>query len=420
MRIVVVIDQLDSENDAPSHSKGAAVWASRYVEMLRARGHEVRVVSTGDEAPDKYVVKTKIYPIIADIVADNGFVFARMDEAVVRRAFVGADIIHFMFPFKLSYTTLKIAQEMDIPIFSAFHCQPENVTYNLGFKHFPIVATYIYGRYNRMFYKHFNHIHCPTIPITYLSFHSAGFSTFIGQKAESTPLDHIHCPTQFIADQLVKHNYKGKLHVISNGVDSAFCPIKVEKPAEWKDKYVIGMVGRLAAEKRQDLIIQAVAMSKYKDKIQLVFCGKGPKEKKYKKLVKKLGVSAKFGFYRKDDLLQLINTFDLYVHSSEIEIEAVACWEALACGKVPVIANSPNSATRFFALDNRSLFRNKDAADLCAKIEYWMENPKEKMAMSKEYITAARNNTLSKSIDRIEQVYEQVIAEHEKSQQRVS
>ncbi len=384
MKIVVVIDQYDSENDAPSHSKGAAIWASRYVEKLRERGHEVRVVATGDPAPDKYVIKTKVFPIIKRIVEENGMVFGRMDEPVVRKAFEGADIIHFIFPFKLSYTTLKIAQEMDIPIFTAFHTQPENVTYNLHMKSFPIVATYIYGRYRRMFYRHF---------------------------------DHIHCPTQFIADQLVKHNYTNHLHVISNGVDEDFRPVPVERPPEWKDKYIIGMVGRLAAEKRQDLIMQAVAMSKYRERIQLVFCGKGPMAKKYKKLADKLGLAPSFGFYRKDELLKLINMFDLYVHASEIEIEAVACWEALACGKVPVIADSPNSATRHFALDARSLFKNKDAADLCKKIEYWIEHPEEKAAMSQKYIQAARDNSLSKSIEKIEQVYRQVIDEHERKKQ---
>jgi predicted NBD/HSP70 family sugar kinase len=93
------------------------------------------------------------------------------------------------------------------------------------------------------------------------------------------------------------------------------------------------------------------------------------------------------------------------------------CWEALACGKVPVIADSPNSATRHFALDARSLFKNKDAADLCKKIEYWIEHPEEKAAMSQKYIQAARDNSLSKSIEKIEQVYRQVIDEHERKKQ---
>ena len=60
MVIVMVIDQYDSEDAAPTKSKGAAIWASRYAETLRGRGHEVRICSTGDPAPGKYVMKTKV------------------------------------------------------------------------------------------------------------------------------------------------------------------------------------------------------------------------------------------------------------------------------------------------------------------------------------------------------------------------
>jgi 1,2-diacylglycerol 3-alpha-glucosyltransferase len=388
MVIVMVIDQYDNENDAPSESKGAAIWASRYAEKLRARGHEVRIAATGDPEPDKYVMKTRIVPLINKVAIESGFTFGRMDEPVIREAFTGADIVHFFMPFELSYTSLKVAQEMNLPVFSAFHTQPENISYNMGLKAFPIVATYIYGRYRRMFYKHF---------------------------------DHIHCPTEFIADQLRKHHYKSNLHVISNGVDEGFYPMKVEKPDELKDKFIIGMVGRQAPEKRQDLIIRAVAKSPYRDRIHLDLCGKGPKGEQYKKLAKKLKVSATFGFYRKDELLRRINMFDLYVHASEIEIEAVACWEALACGKVPIIADSPNSATKNFALDSRSLFHNRDAENLRRKIEYWMDNPDQIEDMSGKYVAAAQANTLSKSIEAIEKVYEQVINEHkEKSKESVS
>ena len=117
MVIVMVIDQYNSENESSDTSKGAAIWAARYVDSLRKRGHVVRVVSTGQPEPDKYIVKTKVYPFINNIVESNGFTFARIDEPVVREAFKGADIIHFIMPFKLSYTSLKIAQEMDIPVF---------------------------------------------------------------------------------------------------------------------------------------------------------------------------------------------------------------------------------------------------------------------------------------------------------------
>jgi len=339
----------------------------------------VRVCATGDPAPGKYVMDNKTIPIATRVGEKCGFTFGRMNEPVIREALHGADIVHFFLPYELSYTSIKVAQEMDIPCFGAFHTQPENVTYHLGLKHFPFVATYIYGRFRRKLYRHF---------------------------------DHIHCPTDFIADQLREHNYAAKLHVISNGIDEGFHPIAVTRPPELRGKFIVGMVGRLAPEKRQDLIIRAVAKSPYRDRIHVDLCGKGAKEKKLRRLARRKRVSASFGFYPKSELLRHLNMFDLYVHASEVEIEAIACWEALACGKVPVIANSPLSATKSFALDERSLFHNKDIDDLRRKIEYWMEHPAERAEMGAKYIEAARTNSLTKSIDRIEHVYSQVIEDH--------
>ena len=66
----------------------------------------------------------------------------------------------------------------------------------------------------------------------------------------------------------------------------------------------------------------------------------------------------------------------------------------------------------FFALDERSLFENKNPHDLCKKIEYWIEHPKEKEEMSSKYIEAAKNNTLQKSIIEIERVYNQAIEDY--------
>ena len=71
-------------------------------------------------------------------------------------------------------------------------------------------------------------------------------------------------------------------------------------------------------------------------------------------------------FFSRDEMLRVINSADLYVHPAEIEIEAIACLEAISCGLVPVIADSPRSATRFFALGERNLFHFNDPADLAA------------------------------------------------------
>ena len=68
---------------------------------------------------------------------------------------------------------------------------------------------------------------------------------------------------------------------------------------------------------------------------------------------------------------------DLYCHPAEIEAEAISCIEAIACGKVPIIANSPRCATKAFAVDERSLFKVNDSKDLARKIDHFIEHPEE-------------------------------------------
>lgn len=116
------------------------------------------------------------------------------------------------------------------------------------------------------------------------------------------------------------------------------------------------MVGRYAGEKRQDELIDACAKSRHAREIQVILAGKGPLEKKYRRLAEKLPNPIVMEFYEPARLLEILHMADLYVHTSDAEIEAMSCMEAFACGLVPVIADSPRSATPQFALDERSLF----------------------------------------------------------------
>ena len=175
------------------------------------------------------------------------------------------------------------------------------------------------------------------------------------------------------------------------------------------------MVGRLAGEKRQDIIINALQYSKYGDKIQLVFAGKGPKFKQYYKLGQTLENPPIFTYLPKEKLIDLLAQCDLYVHASDMESEAISCIEAFATGLVPVISNSSLSATKQFALDERSLFKAGDPKDLARAIDYWLDNPEEKQRMEKIYSESAAKYNINNSITLFEEMLEEAIQDHEKS-----
>ena len=100
----------------------------------------------------------------------------------------------------------------------------------------------------------------------------------------------------------------------------------------------------------------------------------------------------------------MINCADLYVHPAEIEIEAISCLEAITCGLVPIISNSPRSATRFFALDEKNLFRCNNSTDLAEKIDWWLSHPEEKAERSREYLGYTKQFDQDVCMDKMEQM----------------
>lgn len=372
MKILLVIDQFNGI------SNGTTISTVRFAKHLTQKGHDVRVVTTGEPAENLYIVPERIVPIATKFAHNQGLLFAKPDKDVLTDAISWCDVVHFLMPFALAKTGVRIAKKLGKPYTAAFHIQAENVTYNIGLGKSKIAINFIYRLFRERFYKN---------------------------------VEHIHCPSQFIADELRRHHYKGKLHVISNGISSAFIPAPQEKPQKYKDKFIITMVGRLSKEKRQDILINAVAKSKYASQIQLVFAGKGPKAKYYEKLGKKLENPPAFGFYSQAELIKVLQYSDLYVHSADVEIEAISCLEALASGLVPIISNSPASATKQFALDERSLFECGNIEDLARKIDYWIENKDEKQAQSIAYANYAQNFNIDNCIIKMENMFNEAIAE---------
>lgn len=375
MRITVIADVLGEENN------GTTITVKRLINNLRKRGHEVCVVSAGDGTPSGedgcYTVEKIDFKIFNDYVAKNGVALAKPNEEVLRAGIEKSDVVHILMPFPLGRAAVRICAEMNKPVTTAFHVQPENVSSHFGLQKSGTVNKCIY----KNFYKHI--------------YRYAGY---------------IHCPTQFIADKLKAHGYTADMRVISNGVDPVFQPKQAEKPAEWADKFCILTTGRLTKEKRQAHLIKAVAKSKYADRIQIVVAGLGPLENKLRRAGRKLKNPPVINFYKKDELVELINRCDLYVHPSYAEIECIACAEAITCGLVPIIADSAMSAARFFALTEHNIYRSGNTADLARKIDFMIEHPEIRQELKDKYVEYAERFRIDKCIDKMEEMFEDAAA----------
>lgn len=370
MIVVIVTDCFAVE------ANGTAVSANNLCATLKAKGHEVRVVAPFIEnASDKFCVKERYIPLVTELAKKQRTHFGKPDKNILRKAFSGADIIHFFLPFKLEIVGVKIAREMKIPYLAGFHLQPQNLTYNAHLSKIPFIHKFIFWLFHYRFYRY---------------------------------IRHIHCPSSLIKSEVENAGYKAQTFVISNG----FTPrLKCHKRVKIDDFFHIVMTGRHSYEKRQDILIKAVKLSKYESKIKLHLNGLGPRTQSYKTLAESLTNPANIGFISDEDLVKLYEHTNLYIHTSDVDGESISTLDAISNGIVPIISDSPFSATKQFALDSRSLFKAGDSSDLAKKIDFFIENRDVLESLSKEYSTVAKQFDLGLCVDKMIDLYKQVIAD---------
>lgn len=368
MIICFVCDVLGRKNN------GTTIAAMNLIESLREKGHTVRVVCPDESRrgeKDYYVVRKLNVGPFKGYVEKNGVSIARADDNVLRQALDGADHLHILLPFFLGVHALRLAKKAGMSVTASFHCQAENLTSHLFLKNSRLANKATYHIFYRRCYRY---------------------------------VDAIHYPSEFIRETFESYVGKTNAYVISNGVGAAFVPQTVERPKELEGKRPILFIGRFSKEKSHKLLIDAVRQSRHRDEIQLVFAGDGPLRSKLERCSSTLPNPPIFDFFSRQDLLRVINSCELYVHPAEIEIEAIACLEAISCGIVPVINDSPRSATRYFALDEKNLFACNDVADLANKIDYWLDHPEERAARSREYLGYTKQFDFNLCMDRMERM----------------
>jgi glycosyltransferase involved in cell wall biosynthesis len=374
MIITLVNDTFNVNNN------GTTISAMRFAATLIARGHVVRVVACGEPGdhtgqrpggPEMFCVPELVMPVASHLARRQNTVFGKPVREVLVAAIEGADVVHIYQPWPLGRAAERIARELGVPAVAAFHMQPENITHNIGLGWFRPAAHLVYVLLRLAFY---------------------------GRFAD------IHCPSAFIAAQLRRHGYRARLHVISSGVDGRFRP-GPPRPRDPDEPFRVIMVGRLSPEKRQDVLIRAVRRSRHAARIQLHFAGRGPWEERLRRMAANLANPAQFGHYQQEELIELLRGCHLYVHTSDVEIEGLSCIEAFACGLVPVISDSPLSATGQFALGPRNLFRAGDPSSLAERIDGWIDDPAALDAASRSYARYASTYTVDRSVAAIERVY---------------
>ena len=368
-------------NNYYSTGNGLSASARRTVEALKEAGEEVRVLSGPNHTPGgpqpEYLLKDFYFPFFQPIINAHGYHFASTDKRIVEEAVRWADVVHMEEPFVLEIRTAKIARKLGKPITGTYHLHPENIFYSLGMGSWKFP--------NQLLLK-------------------------LWRDWCFNKWEYVQCPTQNVRDRLVANGYTSDLRVISNGLVPDAC---VRVPQENKP-YVLICIGRLSGEKDPYTLLEAMKHSTHARNIQLVFAGRGPQEKRIRRMAHKLykdGVISYdpvFDFLDRDGLRNLAAKADLAIHCATVEVEGLSIMEAMQQGAVPIIAQGPITGTHQFALDERSWFNQKNAFELARKIDWWLDHPDQLDAMRSEYVNEMKNYSIDLSVRELMKMFREV------------
>jgi len=368
--------------DAYNYGRGGDVATIRLAEGLKTRGHVISVVSTKSVQKERFFqVRGFCPPNAKESFEKMDFLFGIPEKDVLRKAFADADIVQIQHPFYLDYGAAKIAKAMGKTVIAAFHCQPQNLLGTMGlegpFKEFLVAKLFNFLLFNR-------------VPF-------------------------VQCPSQFAADYLKKSGCHSTLRVVSNGIPTEYVATGQPRPDWFGDKMVILSIGRHAPEKRPELIIQSLKRAKHADKIQLLLCGKGENTEALRAMASDLPLKPFIDYVTPEEKLMYLNTADLFVHASIVELESLSCLEAIGCGLPCLISDSSHSAAPQFALDERYRFSSDDADSLAAKLDYWYEHRDQLRAARKDVLVMAEKYRFETCLDKMEALYAEALRAKEKA-----
>ena len=394
-------------NNLYTRGNGLSASARRTITLLRERGHDVRVLSSGSAeqaqacnftAPE-FTLPAMRFPLADAIISAQGYAFAKPKRKVIKQAVAWADVVHLEEPFGLQARTAHAAKHAGKPVLATYHIHPENITATIHLDGLWPLNALLLASWRRRIYA-------------------------LAQV--------VQCPSDSVHQRLQRWGLGDKLVTISNGVGLA--PSKPaagtkteccapdgrqvetkqtpgETQPEGEQIYRLLVVGRFSREKDQATILKAMRHSRYAPQIQLVFAGRGPTEKSLRRAASRLvrdGVlkhAPSFNFFDAAGLDAQAEQVDLYIHAAFIEVEGLSCLEVLRHGVVPVIAHSPLTATSQFALDAHSRFKARDPKALARSIDYWLSDNDRRQTEAQKYLNIGAHYDINDCVSRLELVY---------------
>lgn len=365
---------------------GAARFAERFARGMVERGHEVHMIAPspngqpGRERLDGVLVhrmRSHRYPTVADFHICLPWEVSKRIKQIVHK--FQPDIAHVQAHFVCGRFLAKHASEAGVPLVATNHFMPENL---VGHTPLPKAAKDL---------------------VKHLAWQD--LAKVFGQA------DFVTAPTPRATTLLEAAAGIYGAEAISCGIDAT--PYEIARAhARPSKKPMILFVGRLDEEKRVDELIKAVAQLPDPSAVTLQIVGDGSCATKWRNLSDSLGlthVTTFHGFIDEADLVDLYARADIFVMPGIAELQSLATLEAM-CASTPVVCANAMALPHLCQTGrNGFLFEPGKIEQLSAHILTLISDSDLRERFGRESRDIAEGHAIGNTLDRFEEIYEQVI-----------
>lgn len=369
---------------------------------LEKEGHEVYVITTKSSA-SKDLVEERVLRL-AGIELDSFYGYVLTSpihlSALEKIKKMNLDVIHVHTEFGVGIFARIVSSRLSIPLVSTYHTMYEDYTHYVNIFNLKSVDRVA----KRAVYS---------------------LSKLYGEKCTA-----LICPSPKTKERLEAYGIKKQIHVIPTGLDlERFEPEKTDEETRLAlrkemgvkdDEFLLVYVGRIAAEKSIDIVIETFTIiKKLQKKIRLAIVGGGPQLEELRQMAKDLNLEDYVVFTDRKPHTMIPSYYhasDAFVSASLSETQGMTFIEALASGLV--VFARPDDVLTDLVLENETgfLFTTKEEfADKLIAFSEMNKADKEKMyqnAIKKVEIYDSRVfgqtvlNVYQQAIDMYQKVYD--------------
>lgn len=393
MRILMATDTY------PPDVSGSAVFARRLARGMSALGHEVHVICSSENGPNKLLVDdegVRVHRLASlPLLVHPPLRFAspvgmrrKLRELV---ADIGPDVLHAQDHFTIGRAAIRAAAECGIPVVATNHFMPQNLTPYLPPPCRPLVTRAAWADFRRIY----------------------------------RVADQVTAPTPAAVALVRRHGLRQPVEPISCGVDidtfhPPVAPGVVRRALGLPDVPTIGYVGRLDADKHVIEPIQALARLADLGPAQLVVVGSGARRHVLEKVAADVGLTDRvhfLGFVPDAQLPQVYAAFDAFCMPGIAELQSIATLEALATGLPVVLADAVALPHLVQQGANGFLYPPGDIEELARSLRTILTS--DRRAMSAVSRRIAEDHAVSRTVASFDEIYQRLAASAGSSRTRV-